>query len=72
MQHDDHIWLTAGGSAWAILRVHRSNGRAYRFDLWRGYKPDLEFAYLDIIISVDWDSYCAKAAMILTRSGQND
>jgi hypothetical protein len=71
MQHDDHIWLTAGGSAWAIRRVHRSNGQAYRLDLWRGYKPDLEFAHLDIT-SVDWDSYCAKAATRLTRSEQND
>jgi hypothetical protein len=37
-QHDDHIWLTVGGEAWAIKRI-----RQPYFYLWRGYWPNLEY-----------------------------
>lgn len=50
-QHDDHIWLTLLGEAWAI--------RAIEGDiiwLWRGYQPDIEH------MSVHWPKYSHVAS----------
>jgi hypothetical protein len=54
-QHDDHIWLTAGGEAWAIYHI-----RLPLLYLWRGYYPNIEYSILDIS-QVDWESYTQKA-----------
>ena len=40
MQHDDHIWLTVLGEAWAIRAIEPDRET---FHLWRGYEPDLEY-----------------------------
>ena len=58
-QHDDHIWLTVNGDAWAIYSLHGDVAV-----LWRGYEPDLEFSRLDMS-RVDWDSYTRKAVALL-------
>jgi len=57
-QHDNHIWLTVSGQAWAIRAIHKPI-----FYLWRGYMHDgtLETASLDTS-EVDWDMYCERAA----------
>ena len=54
-QHDDHIWITVAGEAWAIFSIRRN-----RFLLWRGYSPNLEFMVMGVE-HVDWESYCEKA-----------
>jgi hypothetical protein len=62
-QHDDHIWLTVGGEAWAIKWIH------WPFiGLWRGYAPDLEFNYVDMS-KFNTDSYVARAAARLASEG---
>lgn len=53
-QHDDHIWLTVGGSAWAIERIE-----GHYISFWRGYWPDLEYLVVDIS-DVDWEEYHRK------------
>jgi hypothetical protein len=58
-QHDDHIWLTVGGRAWAIYAMNGTD-----ICLWRGYHPYIEYSYLDIS-KVDWESYHRKALKIL-------
>jgi hypothetical protein len=58
-QHDDHIWLTVDGGAWAI---HSLDGDLAM--LWRGYEPALEFTILDMT-DVDWDSYTRSAVKLL-------
>jgi hypothetical protein len=65
LQHDDHIWLTVGGRAWAI---YAKDGDL--ITLWRGYHPYIEWSYLDIS-KVDWDSYHQKALAILYPKVQN-
>lgn len=55
LQHDDHIWLTVGGDAWAIQSIHGP-----LIMLWRGYAPHLEYAMVDVA-NVDWAAYCACA-----------
>jgi len=55
-QHDDHIWLTAGGSAWAIEWICGDI-----IGLWRGHWPNLEFSLLNVS-KVNWESYCKKCA----------
>lgn len=42
-QHDDHIWLTVQGEAWAIRSIERILPDEPRFELWRGYYPNIEF-----------------------------
>ena len=37
-QHDDHIWLTVDGEAWAIRYIDRPF-----IGLWRGYWPNLGY-----------------------------
>jgi hypothetical protein len=59
LQHDDHCWLTAGGSAWAIYAKHGDI-----LTLWRGYRPYLEWSILDIS-EVNWESYHEKALALL-------
>lgn len=63
MQHDDHIWLTVNGEAWAILAIERQQ-TCIVFRLWRGYEPRLEF--LDVELrDPDWDGYCSAAVELL-------
>jgi hypothetical protein len=62
-QHDDHIWLTAGGRAWAIYAM-----KGHELSLWRGYHPYIEWSYLDIS-RVNWESYHNKALKILFPNG---
>jgi hypothetical protein len=59
LQHDDHIWLTVNGEAWAIAAINRPF-----IMLWRGYLPDLEF---NLISMQDFDAedYCDKAVALL-------
>jgi len=59
LQHDDHIWLTVGGRAWAI---YAKDGDL--ITLWRGYYPWLEWSFLDIS-NVNWESYHEKALALL-------
>lgn len=42
-QHDDHIWLTVGGSSWAIHFM-----KWPYIVLWRGYWPNWEFNFVDM------------------------
>ncbi|WFU43592.1 hypothetical protein QA640_14800 [Bradyrhizobium sp. CB82] len=65
-QHDDHIWLTVRGEAWAIRRI-----RGRTFHLWRGYEPNLEFCAVDIL-DPDWDAYCAAAVELLRKQYPTD
>lgn len=58
-QHDDHIWLTVGGSAWAILTI---DGPFLM--LWRGYEPDLEYCVIEMS-EFNSDSYADKAVEML-------
>lgn len=58
-QHDDHIWLTVYGEAWAI----RAMSWPYIL-LWRGYEPDLEFAVIHMS-GFCQEAYCEKAAALL-------
>jgi hypothetical protein len=50
-QHDDHIWLTVGGSAWAIEWIWGNI-----IGLWRGYYPNFEYSAVDIS-KVNWENY---------------
>jgi hypothetical protein len=59
LQHDDHIWLTVGGKAWAI---HGVDGDLIH--LWRGFYPYIQYAMLDIS-NVNWESYHQKAIDLL-------
>lgn len=61
-QHDDHIWLTVYGEAWAIRRIQR--GRTLVIHLWRGYAPNLEFQAVEFQ-KVDWAGYCEAAVAML-------
>ena len=58
-QHDDHIWLTVDGEAWAIYRI-----RWPIIFLWRGYAPNLEYFAVEMS-EFDNDAYVAKAAAML-------
>jgi hypothetical protein len=61
-QHDDHIWLTVGGEAWAIKRISGP-----LIQLWRGYEPELEYAVVDMS-GFNADAYAAEATQLLARS----
>lgn len=61
-QHDDHIWLTVSGSAWAIKAI-----RWPTIYLWRGYEPKLEYAVVDMS-EFNADAYCDRAALALNES----
>jgi hypothetical protein len=63
-QHDDHCWLTAAGGAWCIRRIAR-RPTGWRFDLWRGYEPHLEYATLAMSASWDMQAYAERAAKLL-------
>lgn len=54
-QHNDHIWLTVKGEAWAILAI-----RSPIIYLWRAWHPKLEFSAIDIS-NFNFESYCAAA-----------
>jgi hypothetical protein len=54
-QHDDHIWLTVDGEAWAIKRVSWP-----LIQLWRGYEPELEYAVVNMS-GFKADAYVAEA-----------
>jgi hypothetical protein len=62
MQHDDHIWLTVGGSAWAIQFIQPPI-----IYLWRGFYPDFEFSAVDVR-NVDWDLYVALCVKMLQKN----
>lgn len=61
-QHDDHIWLNVGGSAWAIYSLHGPVAL-----LWRGYYPDFEFNAVNLA-GVDWEAYAQKSLDFLYPS----
>lgn len=64
-QHDDHIWLTIGGKAWAIRSIeHHRAASVLVLHLWRGYVPCLEYISVEFV-SVNWDEYCEKAVKML-------
>jgi hypothetical protein len=50
-QQDDHIWLTVGGSSWAIQYILPPV-----IYLWRGYYPNCEYSAVDIS-NVNWEIY---------------
>ena len=61
-QHDDHVWLNAGGEAWAIRHI-----QAKMIYLWRGRWPKLEFHAVDMS-GVDYGAYNAAALKLLYPS----
>lgn len=61
-QHDDHIWITAAGEAWAIQRIHGNT-----FYLWRGYAPQLEYAVIRFL-KKNWAGYADLASQMLTQA----
>ena len=63
-QHDDHIWLTVDGEAWAIKRVSWP-----LIQLWRGYEPELEYAVVNMS-GFNADAYVAKATRLLQGRGR--
>ncbi|HEY7417412.1 MAG TPA: hypothetical protein VH593_19670 [Ktedonobacteraceae bacterium] len=65
-QHDDHIWLTVNGRAWAIRAIIRTRHH-YIFQLWRGYSPNLEHIAIECI-NVDWEAYCEAAIEMLREA----
>lgn len=67
-QHDDHIWLIANGEAWAIQRIER-RPEGYRFRLWRGYAPHLEYCTVDMPADWDMQRYAKLAATYLVEPG---
>ena len=63
-QHDDQIWLTVMGEAWAIRKIERYGGCVY-LHLWRGYEPD-GIEYLDVALTDwDWPRYCDAARAVI-------
>jgi hypothetical protein len=58
-QHDDHIWVTVRGEAWAIAEIYKS-----WIWLWRGYWPNMEVALLDTN-GIDWVGYCDRAVFMM-------
>lgn len=58
-QHDDHIWLTVNGEAWAIKWMDWP----YIW-LWRGYYPDLEYSFVDLS-NFDAEAYTKAALKLL-------
>jgi hypothetical protein len=55
MQHDDHIWLTVRGEAWAIQAMITPI-----IYLWRGYFPDCEYSAIDMS-KFNYEIYCNRA-----------
>jgi hypothetical protein len=55
-QHDDHIWLTVGGEAWAIQAIQPPI-----LYLWRGCWPDCDYSAIDMS-EFDLMSTCGQAA----------
>ena len=62
-QHNDHVWVTVNGEAWAIMAIQHY-GDIIIFHLWRGYEPNLEFCCFEVI-NPDWDAYCSAAVQML-------
>ena len=60
-QHDDHIWLTVNGTAWAIHSI-----RWPIIYLWRGYWPSFEFNAVDMS-EFDSKGYIERALPIIFR-----
>lgn len=63
-QHDDHIWLTVCGEAWAIQALEWPI-----VFLWRGYEPNLEYFAVEIS-NFDADAYADKALAMLKDAPQ--
>jgi hypothetical protein len=59
-QHDDHIWLTVDGEAWAIMAINRFPPDVVVFYLWRGYQPNLDYRVVECT-NYDWAGYCEAA-----------
>lgn len=59
VQHDDHIWLTVEGEAWAIESMNWPV-----IMLWRGYEPDLEFRCIELD-GFPVEAYCDAAVATL-------
>jgi hypothetical protein len=58
-QHNDHIWLTVKGEAWAIRSIEDKV-----MHLWRGWEPDVERMSIDLS-RARWSSYCDAAVAFL-------
>jgi hypothetical protein len=61
MQHDDHIWLTVGGSSWAIFSIrwpiiYLWRGNAIIDDLNNITNDRIEWNAIDVT-GVDWELY---------------
>jgi hypothetical protein len=67
MQHDDHVWVTVRGEAWAIRNIKRPYPDVMIFKLWRGHEPNLQFSWV-ILNDPDWRNYCEAAAALLERN----
>jgi hypothetical protein len=64
-QQDDHIWLTVGGSAWAIREIIRDEAGVMReLLLWRGYEPDIVTMHVGVF-NFDVSGYCTAAAAVI-------
>jgi hypothetical protein len=58
-QHDDHIWLTVNGEAWAIYAMDWPT-----IFLWRGYAPNLEFNAVELS-GFNAEAYAKRALVLL-------
>lgn len=65
-QHDDHIWLTVHGEAWAIRAMHWPV-----IWLWRGYWPDLEYTVVRLD-NFNSDHYADAAVAMMYRKDKSN
>jgi hypothetical protein len=63
MQHDDHIWVTVRGEAWAIERILRYYPDVMVFHLRRGYEPNLEFSWFSVS-DHNWEHHYEEAVIL--------
>jgi hypothetical protein len=61
-QHDDHIWLTLFGTAWAIQAIEWPV-----IYFWRGYAPNLEYLTVEFYPDDDFKDYCDVAVSELLK-----
>jgi hypothetical protein len=61
-QHDDHIWLTVKGEAYAIYKIDWP-----LIILWRGYAPHLEFTAVSME-NFDAERYVSECERLLDEA----